>query len=81
MILKKEKDRKIEKYFWEEKEVLLNMKKKALKSNPRLYFYHQILISQPKIFNINQKNDFKHQNRTLLKRNIKDTVLSAEWMK
>ena len=31
MILKKEKDRKIEKYFWEEKEVLLNMKKKALK--------------------------------------------------
>ena len=44
------------------------MEKKALKNNPRLYFYHQILISQPKIFNINQKN-------------TKDTVLSAELMK
>ena len=45
---KKEKSQKIEKYFWEEKEVLLNMEKKALKNNPRLYFYHQILICQPK---------------------------------
>ena len=78
---KKEKSQKIEKYFWEEKEVLLNMEKKALKNNPRLYFYHQILMCQPKIFNINQKNDFEHQNRTLLKRTTKDIVLSGEWMK
>ena len=75
---KKEKSQKIEKYFWEGKEVLLNMEKKALKNNPRLYFYHQILMSQPKIFNINQKNDFEHQNRTLLKRNTKEIVLSGE---
>ena len=57
------------------------MEKKALKKNPRLYFYHQLYMSQPKIFNINQKNDFNYQNRPLLKRNTKDIVLSGEWMK
>ena len=31
------------------------MEKQALKNNPRLYFYHEILMSQPKIFNTNQK--------------------------
>ena len=63
------------------KRSVIKHEEKSTQNNPRLYFYRQILISQPKIFNINQKNDFKHQNRTLLKRNIKDTVLSAEWMK
>ena len=43
--LKKEKGKKIEKYFWEEKEVLFNMEKDALKNTPRLYLYHQILVS------------------------------------
>ena len=57
------------------------MEKKALKNTPRLYLYHQILMSSPKIFNINQKNDFKQQNRTLLKSNTKDIILSGEWMK
>ena len=52
---KKEKGQKIEKYFWKWKEVLLDMEKQALKNNPRLYFYHEILMSQPKIFNTNQK--------------------------
>ena len=61
--------------------MLLDMEKQALKNNPRLYYYHQILMPQPKIFNINQKNDFKHQNRILLKRNTNDIVLSREWMK
>ena len=54
------------------------MEKQALKNNPRLSFYHQILMSQPKIFNINQKNYFKHQNRT---QNTNDIALSGEWMK
>ena len=57
------------------------MEKKALKNTPRLYLYHQILMPSPKIFNINQKNDFKQQNRTLLKSNTKDIILSGEWMK
>ena len=33
---KKEKGQKMKKYFWEEKEVLFNMQKIALKSTPRL---------------------------------------------
>ena len=37
---KKEKGQKIEKYFWEEKEKLLEMEKGALKNTPRLHFYH-----------------------------------------
>ena len=57
------------------------MEKRALKNTPRLYFYHEILMAQPKIFDINQKNDFEHQNKTLLKGNTKDIILSGEWMK
>ena len=36
------------------------MEKRALKNTPRLYFYHEILMAQPKIFYVNQKTDFKH---------------------
>ena len=77
---KKEKGQKIEKYFWEEKEVLFKMEKEALQNNPRIYLYHQILMSSTKIFNINQKNDFIQQNKTLLKWNTKDIILSGEWI-
>ena len=31
------------------------MEKKALKEHPSLYLYHQILISTPKVSNIDQK--------------------------
>ena len=78
---KKQKGQKIEKYFWEEKEALFNMEIKVLKNPPRLYLYHQILTSPPKIFNINQKNDFEQQKRTLLKKTTKDIILSGEWMR
>ena len=47
--------------------------KKALKNTPRLCFYHQILMPLPEIF--------KQQHRTLLKQNMKDMILSGEWMK
>ena len=50
---KKEKGQKIERYFWDEKNVLLRMEKKCTSNHPRLYILHQILMSQPKIFNIN----------------------------
>ena len=56
------------------------MKKEALKNSQRLYLYHQIIMSSPKIFNVKQKNDFIQQNKTLLKRNTKDIILSGEWM-
>ena len=43
---------RIEKYFWNEKEKLLEIERKALKNNSRLYLYHQILTAAPKFFNI-----------------------------
>ena len=57
------------------------MEKKALKNTPRVYLYHQILVTQPKIFDINQKDNFESQNKKLIRRNIKDIILSGEWMK
>ena len=78
---KKEKCQKIERFFWEDKEVLFKMEKKALKNTPRLYLYHQILLSSSKLFNINQKNGFTQPKKTLLKRNTKDIILSRECMK
>ena len=57
------------------------MEKKALKNTLRLYLYHQILMSQPKIFDIKQKDNFERQNITLIKRNTKDIILSGEWMR
>ena len=50
---KRENGQKIEKYLWKEKNVLPKMEKNALRNHPRLYILHQILMSQPKIFNIN----------------------------
>ena len=63
--LNKKKSQKIEKYFWEEKEYLLTLENEALRSHPRLHLYHQILMSAPKIFNINQKSDFYQHTKTI----------------
>ena len=57
------------------------MEKDALKNTPRLYLYNQILTSTPKIFNINYKNYLTQQNKTLLKWNTQDIILSGEWKK
>ena len=57
------------------------MEKKALKNTSRLYLYHQILMSQPKVFDIKQRDNFERENKTLIKRNTKDIILSGEWMK
>ena len=38
-------------------------------------------MSQPKIFDIRQKGNFERQNKTLVKRNTKDIIISGEWMK
>ena len=59
---------RVEKYFWNEKEKLLEIEKRALKNNSRLYLYHQILTSTPKFFNISQKDNFKQENRKLFKK-------------
>ena len=57
------------------------MEKDALKNTPRLYLYNQILTSTPKIFNINYKSYLTQQNKTLLKWNTQDIILSGEWKK
>ena len=38
-------------------------------------------MSQPKIFNINRKNNFEQQNNKLLKTSTNDLLLSGKWMK
>ena len=77
---KEKMGQRIEKYFWNEKEKLLEIEKKALKNNPRLYLYHQILTTTPKFFNISQKDNFKEENRKLFRKNTKDIVLERQWI-
>ena len=45
---KKDKGRKIEKYFWKEKETLLELEKEALKNNERLNVLDNILNKHQK---------------------------------
>ena len=55
---KGKKGQRIEKYFWDKKEKLLKIAKRELKSNSQLYLYHQVLMTEPKVFNINCKGNF-----------------------
>ena len=57
------------------------MEKKALQKTPRLELYHQILTQVPKIVNLNEKGDFELLYVKKVVKNIKDIVLSGEWMK
>ena len=49
---KKDKGQKIEKYFWIEKEKLLELEKEALKTNERLNVLDNILKQTPKIVSL-----------------------------
>ena len=53
---KKEKGQRIEKYFWNEKENLLELENAALKNSERLNFVNGILIQVPKIVDLSHKN-------------------------
>ena len=77
---KHQKGQKIEKYFLEEKDKLLELEKN-LKNALRLYIYHQILTQSPKIVNLNQENNFGSLNQSFIKKSTKDIVLSGKWMK
>ena len=76
----KQKRQRIVKYFWEEKEHLISLEKEALKNHPRLYLYHQILMSVPKLFNTTQKYGFIREIKKLFKRNKKDIILEGGWV-
>ena len=78
--LKQKKEQKIKKYFLEEKGDLIRLENEALRFHPRLYLYHQILMSTPKIFDINQKTDFKKHTKSIFKKNTKDIILEGAWL-
>lgn len=79
--LKAEKGQKIEQYFWEGKEKLLEMEEKALENTPRLKLFDQILNIELKIVNLNKKSDFESLYPTKGKKTIQDIVLSGERMR
>ena len=81
---KKNKGRRIEKYFWTEKEKLLELEKSALKNSLRIDFLNNILEQVPKIVNIECSKfdrNTKFLYREELHQNILDFILGAEWKK
>ena len=82
--MKKNKGQKIEKYFWTEKEKLLELEKSTLKNCPRLDFLNNILLQVPKIVNIDcirfdrNTNSLYREDR---QQTVLDFILSAEWKK
>ena len=79
---KKDKGRKIEKYFWKEKETLLELEKEALKRNERLDVLDNILKQVPKITALSSQK-FDRNTKFLYKekinRSILDYILEAGW--
>ena len=55
--------------------------KTALQKTPRLKLLDGILNQPPKIVDLNQVSDFQFLYPQKIKKNIKDIVLSGEWMK
>ena len=51
---KKKMGQRIERYFWYEKEVLLDIENKAQEQHGRLFLYHQIFTSEPNYFLLEQ---------------------------
>ena len=79
---KKDKGWRIEKYFWTEKEKLLELEKSALKNCPRIDFLNNILEQVPKIVNI-ECTKFDRNTKFLYReerqQNILDFILSQGW--
>ena len=79
---KKDKGRRIEKYFWTEKEKLLELEKSTLKICSRIDFLNNILEQVPKIVNIgctkfDRKTNFLYKEER--KQEILDFILNQEW--
>ena len=80
----KNKGRRIEKYFWTEKEKLLELEKNALKNSLRIDFLNNILEQVPKIVHVECRKfdrNTKFLYREELQQNILDFILGAEWKK
>ena len=79
---KKDKGQKIEKYFWKEKEMLLELEKEALKKNKRLDVLDNILKQVPKITALSsQKCDrnTKFLYKEKINQSILDYILESGW--
>ena len=76
---KQKKGQKINKYFLGREREFAQDGKKALKNHPTLNFYHYILTSTPKKFNITQKTDFTQKN-VLFKGNTEVIILEGGWL-
>ena len=79
---KKDKGRKIEKYFWKEKEKLLELEKEALKKNERLNVLDNILKQVPKIASLStpkfdRNTKFLHKEK--INKCVLDYILEAGW--
>ena len=79
---KKHKGREIEKYFWKEKEKLLELEKEALKKNERLNVLDNILKQVPKIVSLStskfdRNTKFLHKEK--FKKCVLDYILEARW--
>ena len=80
--IKKDKGLRIEKYFWTEKEKLLELENSALKISPRINFLNNILEHVPKIVNVDcikfdKKTNFLYKEER--KQNILDFILNQGW--
>ena len=80
---KKQKGQRIEKYFWKEKEELLELENASLKKNRRLNFLNNILTRVPKIVNkdctkFDRFSNFLNTENIL---NVIDFILNQEWKK
>ena len=80
--IKKDKGRRIEKYFWTEKEKLLELENSTLKIRPRINFLNNILEQVPKIVNVDctkfdRKTNFLYKEER--KQNILHFILNQGW--
>ena len=79
---KNNKGRRVEKYFWTDKEKLLEFEKKTLKKTERLNYLDNILRQQPKIVTLDckkldRKTQFLYKEQR--QKSVLDFILSAGW--
>ena len=75
---KKSKGQRIEKYFFQEKENLIDLQKAALKKCPRLDFLDNILLQSFKVVNNDSINKYLYNDQ---EQSVLDYILNAGWKK
>ena len=76
---KKDHGQKIESYFRDKKEELLEKENKAQNQNKRLSIYPEILKNAVNYFKFGQKENFIKRKQLIFK-NTKHFVLEGQWM-